>query len=1049
LSGQGAKPQENESRRAMGGRLTTASYASLLRRVESSRTAGYVLVSDGRSEKCFFFPVGAVRASSVGTRHVRDLESMLRAHPEVDDATVDQLLRLRDGERSPGVDHAFVDASTNKIVYACSHAIVRDELIDVVVWDGAHFEYREGNPPPKIFDPRLKAVKLSTGVTLLLQEVQQKVARWKELAPRFGTLRKLRISRGNDLQLALLDSAALGQVHVTKELCEALCEAAGDKGCGFDEAVFAARGVGSDAVEAAEALIELADAQLLHLGVSASSSTGVRDDPTARAAAEREVEDIENALELMIDSLVARMRLAECYQVLGNQNEALKNFRIAGEQLSSRGRLDEALGVFRKVLSLKPRDFSARERVVNLLQRMRRMPEAIQEGLELAGQYQSFRLFNRAANVFRRLIGWSPKDVDLRRRLIDMLVRTDQKRQAVAEFERLALLYEELEDEEAALACYQQLLSLDPKNRTAKAQLDQFARRSKAFVMPYVGIAAGYLLLALSALYVFDRYQDVKAFRQARAESYRLAELSDFTGARRVLSEVAVKHDVPVGKLRLLREEVDRLESYHREDRAYVLLREARKHEEALESVAARELYGQVVNGFARTRAVAEAEARIRSLDRDEDEARRMEHQVRLLRRDGKGAEEFELVRALVRRFPGTQVAAAIELPLEIRSQPSGALLRVDGQSVNARTPFQLRRAARSPLELQLSLDGFEPWKKVVDAANDDLLAYPLEVALQRRSRWRSVTVGPLVASPWVDRDLVVVGGSDQRVRAFDARGAQVWSRPVGFGAAVVVRPVRAGRVVMVATSRGEVLGLDATTGDQLWRRKTRGAVGGLSLIDARSVVVVDEGGVARIDEQGETLWRIDPGARAITEPVVVSEHNAICVTLADAALCLIDAETGRVAHRIDTGARVTVQPGRVFGGVVVANEEGRCMQVDARDGGVVWARELDGRPTGGVVCSERMAFVALGARVVALRLDDGTERWSRELNAPVDAAPAYAAGKVFVGTAAGELLALSASTGDVRWGYQTGGRIAAAPVVQDDTVYAVSTDYVVHAVVD
>jgi outer membrane protein assembly factor BamB len=55
----------------------------------------------------------------------------------------------------------------------------------------------------------------------------------------------------------------------------------------------------------------------------------------------------------------------------------------------------------------------------------------------------------------------------------------------------------------------------------------------------------------------------------------------------------------------------------------------------------------------------------------------------------------------------------------------------------------------------------------------------------------------------------------------------------------------------------------------------------------------------------------------------------------------------------------------------------------------------------------------------------------------------------VFVGTAAGELLALSASTGDVRWGYQTGGRIAAAPVVQDDTVYAVSTDYVVHAVVD
>ncbi|GIW72334.1 MAG: hypothetical protein KatS3mg102_1876 [Planctomycetota bacterium] len=1046
------------------GRLTPAVLARLLERIADSRTASYLLVADGRSEKCFFFPVGAVRASSVGARRVRELDEMLRRHPSLDPQEIERVLERHRQGRGPSLEEYLVDRGLHRVIHECSLAIVRDELIDLIVWEDAQYEFREGNPPPKLFDPRLRAIKLSTGVKLLLQEVQQKIARWQSLAGRFGAVRRLRVQRGNELQLALHGLAsgpageaaapggATAELPVARHLAQALLQAAGrEGGCSFDEAVLVCRRLGLDAIEAAEALAALQDARLLAIGALTGSSARLQAE--LKGQLRQEIEEIERALDLMIDGLVARLRLAECYEELGERERAAEHYRHAGEELARRNRAEEALGVLRKVLAIKPLDFGVRERIVGLLQRLRRVPDAVKEGMELARQYARFRLFNRAGNVLRRLVGMVPRDLELRRRLIDLLVRAQQTREAVAEYEQLALLYEELQEDQAALACYQQMLALEPEHPGARARMQQAVRRSKAYLLPYAALAAGYVLLVLGTLLVLDRYRDVRAFRQARAEAFRLAQGRDFAGARRVLAAVALQHDVPRERLEAVRAEIEQLEAYDREDRAASLFREGRDHERRRDHGEARSRYARLCAEFAGSAWAERARERLDALERAEQEASRLAREVRLLELDGHLEQAFQKARELLARHPGTEAARRAEIPLEIRSLPPGALIRVDGRSVNARTPFVLRRHAATPFELTLTLDGFDPWRGAVDLGAPGL-SYPLLAQLQRRARWRAPTLGPLLAPPWVDRDVVVVGGGDQRARAFDTQGRELWARPLGYSGSVWLRPVRLGGMLVLASAGGELVGLEVLSGRVRWSAAVggqgRARTGGLELLDERAVVLAHGDEVYAVEvASGERRWTASLGAPAVGAPVVIGEQQLLVVASAGGRLHRLENQTGAARPPIELGAPPAAPPCRLFQAVVVATQDRRCRLIRTTDGAVVWEVELPAVPTQPLVASTDAVYVALGAELRALSLGDGATLWSRTLPAPISAPPGTGPGAVFVPSADGSLLALAASSGEVRWSYRTAGRFAAAPVFQDDTVYAVSTDFLVHAVVN
>jgi hypothetical protein len=228
------------------GKLTPKALADLLKKVEANKGAAYMLVSDGLSEKCLYFSVGAIRLTTMGKRRGQRLEDALVAHPRVDPGTVEAARRKQTETGETFEEVLDTHFNLREVVKECSTAIVRDEVLDLLIWDGAAFEYAESNPPPKIFDPRLEAVKLSFGVNKLLKEAQEGTAKVAPLIAKVPT-GKTRLLRGH-----AWTQGAPGDAE--KPVCIAIAQAIPPTGAFAEDVMVQARRKGFDALRVAENL---------------------------------------------------------------------------------------------------------------------------------------------------------------------------------------------------------------------------------------------------------------------------------------------------------------------------------------------------------------------------------------------------------------------------------------------------------------------------------------------------------------------------------------------------------------------------------------------------------------------------------------------------------------------------------------------------------------------------------------------------------------------------------------------------------------------------
>ena len=94
--------------------------------------------------------------------------------------------------------------------------------------------------------------------------------------------------------------------------------------------------------------------------------------------------------------------------------------------------------------------------------------------------------------------------------------------------------------------------------------------------------------------------------------------------------------------------------------------------------------------------------------------------------------------------------------------------------------------------------------------------------------------------------------------------------------------------------------------------------------------------------------------------------------------------------------------------------------------------------------------FVGSSAKVLwALSAKDGSILWNRPLGGTISGRPLYApeTGAVYVGADDGALHAFDAATGDERWVYHAHGPIASQPVYADDTLYVTSGENRIYAI--
>jgi eukaryotic-like serine/threonine-protein kinase len=83
---------------------------------------------------------------------------------------------------------------------------------------------------------------------------------------------------------------------------------------------------------------------------------------------------------------------------------------------------------------------------------------------------------------------------------------------------------------------------------------------------------------------------------------------------------------------------------------------------------------------------------------------------------------------------------------------------------------------------------------------------------------------------------------------------------------------------------------------------------------------------------------------------------------------------------------------------------------------------------------------------VYALSAATGALRWKLSTGSSVVSRPAVADGTVYVGSENTDVYALDAATGAIRWRRPTGGQVNSSPAVSGQTIFVGSDDGKVHA---
>ncbi|MCC5971442.1 MAG: PQQ-binding-like beta-propeller repeat protein [Pararhodobacter sp.] len=319
---------------------------------------------------------------------------------------------------------------------------------------------------------------------------------------------------------------------------------------------------------------------------------------------------------------------------------------------------------------------------------------------------------------------------------------------------------------------------------------------------------------------------------------------------------------------------------------------------------------------------------------------------------------------------------------------------------------------------------------------------------------------------------------ANARLQATATNGQVVWSRDItpdwarrgsasGGGLAV------AGNRLYVASAHGLLAVHDAATGQEIWHHRFDAPLMGAPMV-AGDRVFVSAG--------DSTLWSLDAATGRIdwtlsgTQDISIMSRTAAPALAGDLVVFPTQAGELRAVRRSNgASAWATAVVGRRVGAayanissvtgdpvvdgnrIYAANQSGRLMAVDARNGNTLWsAREAAYSPVWPVGGS--VFLVSDENRVIRLDASSGEPVWAQELPLFADErprrqarifpqyGPVLAGGRLWVSSGDGALRGFDPVSGAIGTQIEVPGGAASGPIVMDRTLYVLARDGVLHA---
>jgi outer membrane protein assembly factor BamB len=220
-------------------------------------------------------------------------------------------------------------------------------------------------------------------------------------------------------------------------------------------------------------------------------------------------------------------------------------------------------------------------------------------------------------------------------------------------------------------------------------------------------------------------------------------------------------------------------------------------------------------------------------------------------------------------------------------------------------------------------------------APNADNFLYALTGSGQLR--WKFEAERPIWAQPISDGETVYLSSMDHKLYALNAGNGNVrWERDLE--AAVVNPPAfNSDGVLFVGTFGSEIIALDSSHGDILWRSPTSDWVWASPAVEDGQVYVVDLSGKAYAydADSGDELWSIDVGGAITGTPLVIDE--TVYLATADGDLLALGTN-GTIKWTRSIGGKLNSSPVSAGDMILVGAIEGEKVLVALdKEGTQLW----------------------------------------------------------------------------------------------------------------
>nr|WP_315195310.1 PQQ-binding-like beta-propeller repeat protein [uncultured Flavobacterium sp.] len=184
----------------------------------------------------------------------------------------------------------------------------------------------------------------------------------------------------------------------------------------------------------------------------------------------------------------------------------------------------------------------------------------------------------------------------------------------------------------------------------------------------------------------------------------------------------------------------------------------------------------------------------------------------------------------------------------------------------------------------------------------------------------------------------------------------------------------------------------------------------------------------------GGLKWAFKTNGKIFSSPIV---HDGIVyIGSEDGNLYAIHEKTGKIYWKFKTGGAVHSSPAIFNNTVYIGSFDGYYYAIDSKTGHLKWKFK-----TGGEKWSGEISF--LGLKPVDQYMDD---LWDFFLSTPV-INPDSKNPSVFFGSSDGNVYALNANTGQLKWKFETKASIHCSPVLYKKTLYIGSWDANLYAI--